>query len=109
MKIGVFALATLATAETVNFYKNGLDKISTDFETMLANSDIEERIVQRYMRKVKNNSRRLQDKHKKLKKGFQIDTTVALFRSQPMGLALYDHQPIRDRAKTINFETRPRK
>ena len=68
MKLGVFTLAAIATAKTENFYKNGLDKISSDFETMLANSDIEEKIVKRYMRKVKQNMKRLQAKHKKLKR-----------------------------------------
>ena len=52
MKIGVLTLAGLASTETVNFYKNGLDKISSDYETMLANSDIRDVVVKRYMRKV---------------------------------------------------------
>lgn len=67
MKIGVLTLAGLAATETENFYKNGLDKISSDYETMLANSNIRDVVVNRYMRKVKQNMKRLKAKHNKLK------------------------------------------
>ena len=60
MKIGVLTLAALATAETENLYENGLDKISSNFETMLANTDIKDAVVKRYLRKVKQNVKRLE-------------------------------------------------
>ena len=76
MKIGVLTLAALATAETENFYENGLDKISSDFETMLANTDIKDAVVKRYLRKVKQNVKRLEAKHKKLKRMARLNSGI---------------------------------
>ena len=76
MKIGVLTLAALATAETENFYENGLDKISSDFETMLANTDIKDAVVKRYLRKVKQNVKRLEAKHKKLKQMARLNSGI---------------------------------
>ena len=74
MKIGVLTLAALATAETENFYENGLDKISSDFDTLLANTDIKDAVVKRYLRKVKQNVKRLEAKHKKLKRMARLNS-----------------------------------
>ena len=76
MKIGVLTLAALATAETENFYENGLDKISSDFDTMLANTDIKDAVVKRYLRKVKQNVKRLEAKHKKLKRMARLNSEI---------------------------------
>ena len=63
MKIGVLTLAALATAETENLYENGLDKISSNFETMLANTDIKDAVVKG-------------SKHKKLKRMARLNSGI---------------------------------
>ena len=66
----IFAAAAADTTEKftefTKFYKNGLDQISSNFTTILINSDIEDTVADRYVEKMEKLVLRIQAKHDKL-------------------------------------------
>ena len=66
MRIGLLSFAAAAAGKTENFYENGLENISNDFEAVLENVDIRESTKSRYIKKIKNFAQRIQAKHDKL-------------------------------------------
>lgn len=66
MRIGLLSFAAAAADKTENFYKNGLDQISSDFTIILSNSDIKDATAERYVAKIEKLVERIQAKHDKL-------------------------------------------
>ena len=52
MRISLLSFAAAAADKTENFYKDGLDKISSDFTTIITNSDIKDATAERYVTKI---------------------------------------------------------
>ena len=63
MRIGLLSFAAAAADKTENFYKNGLNQISSDFTTILTNSDINEAAKARFIKKIEKLSGKIQSKH----------------------------------------------
>ena len=66
MRIGLLSFAAAAADKTENFYINGLEQISSDFTTIINNSDIKEATATRYVGKIEKLVERIQAKHDKL-------------------------------------------
>ena len=72
MKIGLLTFAATAADTTEKFteftewYKNGLDQISSNFTIILTNSDIRDVTADRYIEKMEKLVQRIQAKHDKL-------------------------------------------
>ena len=66
MKIGWLTFAAAAAEKTENFYNNGLEEISSDFTTIINNSDIKDATAARYVEKIEKLVERIQAKHDKL-------------------------------------------
>ena len=72
MKIGWLTFAAAAADKTENFYINGLEQISSDFTTIINNSDIKEATATRYVGKIEKLVERIQAKHDKLNESDDI-------------------------------------
>ena len=72
MRIGLLSFAAAAADKTENFYKNGPEQISSDFTTIVTNSDINEAAKARFIKKIENLSGKIQSKHDGLKAEYDI-------------------------------------
>ena len=66
MRIGLLSFAAAAADQTENFYEDGLEQISSDFSTIITNSDIRDTTAARYVEKIEKLVKRIQAKHDKL-------------------------------------------
>lgn len=66
MKIGLLTFAATAADKTENFHKNGLERISSDFTTILTNSSVNDARAARHVASMEKLVERIQAKHDKL-------------------------------------------
>ena len=77
MKIVLLTFAATAADKTENFYKNGLERISSDFTTIITNSDLNDATIARHVSGMEKLVERIQAKHDKLN-GRDVFTFPAL-------------------------------